>query len=89
VDFNNRPTVSHLEDVNTVRKAHFDLDGVVGLAVVNFDFALTDAPFLRGHAGLDTFLVPGIDPDVGIGGFDPQLGLAGDGEGLRPFLGVC
>ena len=25
VDFDNRPTVSHLEDVNTVGKAHFDL----------------------------------------------------------------
>jgi hypothetical protein len=89
VDFNNRPTVSHLEDVNTVGKVDLDLYRVAGLVVVDFDLALTDAPFLRGHAGLDTFLIPGVDPDVGIGGFDPQLGSATDGEGLRPFLGVC
>ena len=71
-----------------VRVAHFDLDGVAVLVLVDADAAFADLVARGFDLGFNRVLIPGGDADVGVGRFDPQVGLAGDGVRLGPFVSV-
>src|ERR1035441_2630114 len=71
-----------------VRVAHIDLDGVAVLVLFDADSAFADLVARGFNLGFDGVLVPGGDADVGVGRFDPQVGLAADVVGLGPFISV-
>src|SRR5580704_4997522 len=89
VDINIDPgTVDIKTKVNVMWETYYQFNRVSVLMFLDLDAAFADLVMLGGDLGLDGVLVPGIDMDVAVGGFDPQIRLARDGIALRPFIGM-
>ena len=71
-----------------VRIVHFDFDRVAGLMLFDANAAFADLVARGDDLGFNRVLIPSRDADVGVGRLDPQLGLAAEVVGLRPFVGV-
>ena len=71
-----------------MRIVNVDLNRISGLVLLDANAAFADLVMVGKHLGLDRVLVPGSHADVGVGSFDPQVGLAGHFVSLRPFIGA-
>ena len=80
--------VAPLDVEVVVRVAHIDLDRVAVLVLLNADAVFADLVARGFDLGFDRVLIPGGDADVGVGRLDPQVGLAAEVVGLRPFVGM-
>ncbi len=46
MNFNQRASATHTENVQPMRKAHLNLHGIAGLMIEDLDASLSDAPFV-------------------------------------------
>ena len=84
--------VSH-EDEGATRKAHVEFHRIAILMLFHENafpnlVACARPNLPGGDSGFDRVLIPGGDADVGVGSVDAEIGLAGEGIGFRPFVGV-
>ena len=78
--------IAEVDGQAMVRIAHVDLDRIAVLVFFDPDAAFTNLVTRRNHFGFDRILIPGANPDVGVGGLHTQVRPAGQVVRFRPFV---